>query len=142
MLMPDVNILVYAHRGELPQHPPHREWLQGLLDGMESYAVSDAVLNGFLRLVTNRRVFRTPTPLDDALRFADAVRHRPQAIVVAPGPRHWPIFEQLCRDAGATGRDVPDAHLAAVAIEHGCEFVTADKGFARFKGLRTSAVPV
>lgn len=139
--MPDVNILVYAHRGELPQHPQHRDWLQGLLDGMESYAVSDAVLSGFLRLVTNRRVFRTPTPLDVALRFADGFRNRPQAIVVAPGPRHWPIFDRLCRETGVVGRDLPDAQLAAVAIEHGCEFVTADRGFARFKGLRTSAAP-
>jgi toxin-antitoxin system PIN domain toxin len=141
MLMPDVNILVYAHRAELPQHQHHREWLEGLLNGMESYAVSDAVLSGFLRLVTNRRVFTTPTPLDDALRFADLFRHRPQAIVVAPGPRHWPIFERLCREGGAVGRDVPHAHLAALAIEHGCEFVTADLGFARFDGLRTFAVP-
>lgn len=141
MLMPDVNVLVYAHRGELPQHAPHRDWMRGLLEGMESYAVSDAVVNGFLRLVTNRRVFRTPTPLDDALRFADVFRHRPQAIIVAPGPRHWPIFQRLCHDTGAAGRDLPGVQLAAVAIEHGCEFVTADRGFARFKGLRLQPVP-
>ncbi|PZF81054.1 type II toxin-antitoxin system VapC family toxin [Jiangella anatolica] len=141
MLMPDVNILVYAHRGDLPQHERHRDWLQGLVDGMESYAVCDVVIGGFLRLVTNRRVFRTPTPLHVAVQFADLVRHRPQAIVVAPGARHWPIFDRLCREVGAVGRDVPDAYLAALAIEHGCEFVTTDKGFARFAGLRSGPVP-
>lgn len=140
MLMPDVNVLVYAHRGDAPGHERYRSWLHGLLNGMESYAVSDMAVNGFLRLVTDNRVFTKPTPLDDALQFADTLRHRPQAIVVAPGPRHWTIFDQFCRAIKARANDLPDVYLAALAVEHGCEFVTADRGFARFTGLRLRRV--
>lgn len=136
MRLADVNVLVYAHRGELTAHEEHRRWLMGLVNGVETFAVADFVINGFLRLVTNPRVFRTPTSMADALTFADQVRNRPHAVVVSPGGRHWEIFTRLCREAGAKGALIPDAYLAAVAIEHGCELVTADRGFARFPGLR------
>lgn len=139
MQMPDVNALVYAHRGELPQHERYRDWLSGLLNGLESYGVSDLVALGFQRVVTNPRIFRDPTPLAEALRFVDVFRNRPQAIPVAPGRRHWPIFRDLCQRINASGADVTDAYLAALAIEHGHDVVTEDKGFRRsFPGLRTT----
>lgn len=143
MILADVNILVYAHRGELPQHKQHRGWLAELVNGEQTYAVSDFVINGFLRLVTNHRVFRTPSPVDQALAFAGQVRNQPHAVLVNPGARHWEIFTRLCRAAGVKAGLVPDALLAALAIEHGCELATVDRGFARFPGLRlhTFAAP-
>jgi hypothetical protein len=136
MRLTDVNVLVYAHRGELAGHDAYRRWLMDVVNGVEAYAVTDFVINGFIRLVTNPRIFRTPSSLADALTFADQVRNRPHAVVVHPGGRHWEIFTRLCRQAGAKGSLIPDAYLAALAIEHGCELVTADRGFARFPGLR------
>lgn len=85
--------------------------------------------------------FDPPAPLESALAFASAVRDRPNAVPVSPGPRHWPIFLDLCREVGASGNLVPDAWLAALAIEQGCEFVTTDRDFARFPGLRTRHPP-
>lgn len=141
MQVPDVNALVYAHRGDLPQHERYRRWLRAMLNGVSSYGVVDVVVLGFVRLVTNPRIFPEPTPLSDALAFADVLRHRPHAIPVGPGPRHWSIFDGLCRQIDAKGGDVTDAYLAALAIEHGHELVTEDSGFRRFSGLRTSKPP-
>lgn len=139
MRLPDVNVLVYAHRAELPHHKVCHRYIQDMVNGDEAYAVTDAVINGFIRLVTNPRVFRTPTPLDQALTFAAQIRQQEHAIVVNPGSRHWDIFSRLCREAGAKGGLITDAYLAAVALEHGCEFVTVDQDFARFSGLRRSS---
>lgn len=136
MRLHDVNVLVYAHRKDMPQHPYYRDFLTQELSGDHTYAVSDMVVNGFLRLVTNPKVFKAPTPMAQALAFADQVRHQPHAVVISPGSRHWSIFAQLCHGAGVSGVDLPDAYLAALAVEHGCELVTADRGFARFQGLR------
>jgi toxin-antitoxin system PIN domain toxin len=93
------------------------------------------VLSRFLRIVTHPRGMTTPAPIESALAFAESLRSQPNALPVVPGPRHWSIFERLCREAGATGNRVPDAYLAALAIEHGAELVTADRGFARYPGL-------
>ena len=106
----------------------------------QAYAVSDVVINGFLRIATDPRIYRTPTPLSHALAFAEQMRHQPTAVIVAPGPRHWSIVTRLCDETGARGRDIPDIFLAALAIEHGCELVTADKGFTRFRGLKLGQV--
>lgn len=136
MLLPDVNVLVYAHRSDAPDHDRYRQWLESLLEGDAAYAVSDLVLSGFLRVVTHPGVFAEPTPLEVALRFVADVRERPNCVPTAPGERHWGIFQRLCREAGARGNLVPDAFLAALAIEAGLEWVTTDRDFARFPGLR------
>jgi len=94
------------------------------------------VLSGFVRVVTHPRVFDPPDTVAAALAFANAVRAQPTAVLVAPGERHWEIFERLCVGAGAKGNLVPDAYLAALAIESGSEFVTTDRDFSRFPGLR------
>jgi len=93
-------------------------------------------LAGFLRVVTHPRVFHPPTPLAPALAFTHAFRERANAVLLAPGARHWTIFTKLCRESAARGNLVPDAWLAALAIESGCEFVTTDRDYARFPGLR------
>lgn len=94
------------------------------------------MLSRFLRIVTHPRGMTTPAPIESALAFAETLRSQPNALPLAPGPRHWGVFERMCRDAGATGNRVPDAYLAALAIEHGAELITADRGFARYPGLR------
>jgi toxin-antitoxin system PIN domain toxin len=136
MLMPDVNMLVYAHREDAHQHKEYAQWLRSLAEGDEPFALSELVLHGFIRVVTNRRIFLRPTPLPDALAFVDELRRRPNSRLVRPGPRHWDIFVDLCTRAGASGGLVADAYHAALAIEHGCEWVTNDADFGRFQGLR------
>ena len=136
MLLPDVNVLVYAHRNDVPDHNRYRLWLESVLEGDAAYALSAIVLSGFLRIVTHPGVFAEPTPLETALRFVAEVRERPNCVLVAPGERHWDIFQRLCREAGVKGNLVPDAFLAALAIEAGLEWVTTDRDFARFPGLR------
>jgi toxin-antitoxin system PIN domain toxin len=132
----DVNVLVYAYREDAPGHRDFKRWLDGAVGADEAYAVSDQVLSGFLRVVTHPRVFHPPTPLEEALAFADAFRGQPNAVPVVPDVRHWDLFTRLCRDAGARGNLIPDAWLAAIAIESGCEFITTDRDYARFAGLR------
>jgi hypothetical protein len=132
----DVNVLVYAHRADAPDHPRYRGWLSKVMQADAAYGMSDLVLSGFLRVVTHPRVFRDPTPLDTALAFAAEVRDHPNSISVSPGERHWDIFTRLCRAARARGSLVPDAYLAALAIESGAEWVTTDRDYARFPGLR------
>jgi toxin-antitoxin system PIN domain toxin len=98
--------------------------------------MSDLVLASFIRVVTNARVFDRPMPLERALASAEALRSRPNCVLVTPGPRHWEIFSRLCREAGARGNIVADAYLAALAIESGSEWITTDRDYARFAGLR------
>jgi hypothetical protein len=136
MLLVDVNVLVYAFRADAPGHARYRAWVKSLVGSDEAYAVSDHVLAGFLRVVTHPKVFHPPTPIEPALAFASAFRERPNAVLLAPGARHWSIFTRLCVEAAARGNLVPDAWLAALAIESGCELVTTDGDFARFPGLR------
>lgn len=137
MILPDVNVLVYAHRRDSPRHAEYRAWLEDELSGPAAFGLSDLVLSGFLRIVTHPRVFADPTPLDDALEFVDVLRDRENRVPIAPGPRHWSIFRELCETAGVRGNLVPDAYLAALAIEAGAEFITTDRDFTRFPELRT-----
>ncbi len=132
----DVSILVYAHRPESPDHERHRSWLEWARRDIEPLGLIDIVLSGFLRVVTHPRVFNEPTPLSVALEFAEQLRASPAALLIAPGERHWPIFADLCKRVGSTGNIVPDTFLAALAIEHSATWVTADRSFGRFPGLR------
>ncbi len=136
MFLVDVNILVYAHRTDAPMHAQYRDWLDEMINADAAYGMSDLVLSGFLRVVTHPRVFRDPTPLETALAFITEVRERPNCVAVAPGDRHWELFTRLCRAVGARGSLVPDAYLAAMAIESGTEWITTDRDYARFPGLR------
>ncbi len=136
MILLDVNVFVYAFHAEAESHVPVRKWLEDAISSEEVYGVSDVVLSGFLRIVTHPKVFVEPAPLAKALEFAAAVRGRENAVPIAPGARHWAIFEGLCRSARVRGNLVPDAYLAALAIEAGCEWITTDRDYARFQGLR------
>jgi len=136
MLLPDVNVLVYAHRQDGPEYALYRAWLEELVSADAAFGMADIVLSGFLRIVTNPRVFARPTPVKLAVSFAEELRAQPNCVTVAPGPRHWSIFSRLCLEAGAKGNLVADAYLAALAIESGSEWITSDRGFSRFPGLR------
>lgn len=136
MQLVDVNVLVYAHREDALDHPRFRSWLEEWLDSEAAFGMSDLVLSGFVRIVTHPRVFTRPTPTPLALDFADAIRTRPNCAVVTPGSRHWEIFTRLCREAETRGNLVPDAYLAALAIESGSEWITTDRDYSRFSGLR------
>lgn len=132
----DVNVLVYAHRPEAPEHDRYRRWLDDVRRADEPLGIPSLVLSGFVRVVTHPRVFREPTPLEVALELTEALQAAPNALAVEPGPRHWAIFTRLCREADARGNLVPDAYLAALAIERGASWYSADRGFARFAALR------
>jgi toxin-antitoxin system PIN domain toxin len=136
MILADVNVLVYAHREDAPGHAAYRDWLEALINGDQAYAVSDLVMSGFLRIVTHPRVFNPPTDLATAFAFTKVIRSRPNAVPIAPGPRHWDIFKNLCAAAGVKGNLIPDAYLAALAIESGSEWVTTDHDYSRFPGLK------
>jgi toxin-antitoxin system PIN domain toxin len=135
MVLFDVNVLVYAFREDSPDHTSFRNWLEGVASSESAFGLSDVVLSGFLRVVTHPRIFNPPTPLENALQFVEALRAQPNGVLIAPGARHWAIFAALCRDSGARGNLIPDAYLAAMAIESGSEFVSTDRDFSRFPGL-------
>jgi toxin-antitoxin system PIN domain toxin len=136
MLVFDVNVLVYAHKEGTARHDEFRDWLTGVLQAPAAFGVSELVLSGFIRVVTHPRVFDPPSSLETAIEFAEVVRSRPNAVRVAPGPRHWEVFRRLCVEAGVRGSLVADAYLAALAIESGSEWITTDRDYARFSGLR------
>lgn len=136
MILPDVNVLVHAFRVDAPRHSDYNGWLRRSLSDREPIGLSELVLSGVLRVLTHRRVFVPPTPHEAALAFVEFLRGHGNTVMVQPGPRHWEIFVSLCRASGAAGNLVPDAYLAALAIEHGCEWITSDLDFARFPGLR------
>jgi len=132
MQMPDVNVLVYAHREETPAHGRYAAWLTRLAEGPEPFALSELVLHGFVRVATNRKIFDPPSTSTQVFQFLDALLERPDCCLIRPGPDHWTVFRQLCADGNLKGNLVADAAHAAVAIESGCEWVTADTDFARF----------
>lgn len=134
MQLPDVNVLIYAHRHDAPEHPRYAAWLSALVQADEPFAVAEIALAGFLRIVTNGKIFDPPTPMSTAIAFCQRLVERPRAVLVAPSRRHWDLFVDLC--ANVQGPLVSDAYLGALAIEHGCELITTDSDFARFKGLR------
>jgi uncharacterized protein len=132
----DVNVLVYAHRPEAPEHDRYRQWLEEARRADEPLGLPSIVLAGFARVVTHPRVFRDPTPLRDAFAFISALERGSNLVAAEPGPRHWSIFQRVGTSADARGNRVPDAYLAAIAIERGATLYTADRGFARFADLR------
>ena len=136
MRLLDVNVLLYAFRDAAPDHAKYRSWLESAVTADEPLGVSELVLSSFVRIATHPRVFDPPATVNQALGFANALRSAPNAVTVAPGSRHWSLFEQLCRRGDARGNLVSDAYLAALAVESGCELVTTDRDFARFPGLR------
>lgn len=132
----DVNVLVYAHRADLAEHAQYRSLLERLANDDEPLGLPDAVLTGFARVMTSRRVFTEPTGSAAVWAAIDALLEAPAAAQVRPGERHWPLFRQLAHDIDARGNDLTDAYLAAYAMENNATWLSADRGFARFQRLR------
>ena len=136
MVLCDVNVLVYAYREDAERHAEYRRWLEDLINQPTDFGISELVLSGFFRIVTHPGIFDPPSPWKDALRFIEAVRNRPNAVPIHPGGRHFGIFLDLCLAVEARGNLIPDAYLAALAMESGCEWVSADRVFSRFPKLK------
>lgn len=136
MIACDVNVLVNAHNVAMPEYDAYSAWLEEALNGTIPVGIPSLVFSGYLRVITHPRIFPRPFRPEQALEEIAAIRAAPAFVAVEPGPRHWEIFTELCRKADAIGNHVPNAYLAAIAIEHGCEWITADRGFARYPGLR------
>jgi toxin-antitoxin system PIN domain toxin len=132
----DVNVLVYAFRSDMPEHERYKAWLEETLHSGTECGVAELVLAALVRIATHTRIGKQATPLSEVLQFADTLRDHPACLIVAPGPRHWQIFTGLCKAAGVRGALVTDAYFAALAIEHGATWITTDRDYARFPGLR------
>lgn len=129
----DVDVLVFAHRGDRPEHEAAREHLEQCTSGQRAFSVPPVVASGVLRVATHPRVFDEPSPLARVLDFLQALRSRPRHLVLDEEPA-WPVFTRLCREHDARGNRVPDAYLAALAQASGATLVTADRGLARYAG--------
>jgi toxin-antitoxin system PIN domain toxin len=136
VLLPDLNVLISAHRADSPLHATCRDWLRGVYAGEEPLGLCAPVLIGLVRILTHPRVFRPPDTHDQAFAFVRSLLGHPNALLLNPGRDHVRLFEEACRAADARGDLVADAYLAALAIETGAELVSADRDFARFPGLR------
>jgi uncharacterized protein len=138
MMLPDVSVLIYAFRKDTPQHAICRKWLDRALAGDERFGISPLALSAVVRITTNRRTYKEPSSIGEALGFGDDLLGQPHCQIVHPGERHWDIFKRLCTEADVRGPLVPDAWYAALAIEWGCEWITLDD-YARFPGLKWRA---
>ena len=136
MRLLDVNLLLYAIDATSPRHDKARPWLERVLSGRESVALPWTVLLAFVRLSTRAAVFTDPLTPQQALDLVDEWLALPSVIVVHPGRRHAQVLRELLHDAGTAGNLVTDAHLAALAIEHGAELCSCDSDFSRFAGVR------
>ncbi len=140
MILPDVNVLIYAFRADADLHGIYRPWLDEVVNGEEPFAISLQVLSSVARIVTNPKAFLRPDSPAAAFAFANTLLAAPNCRIVEPGPRHWDIFQGLCRKSNAKANLIQDAWFAAIAIEHGCEWITEDRDYARFPGLRWRAI--
>lgn len=136
MILPDLNLIVYAYNADAPHHEAARRWWEGLMNGAEPVGLLWAVGLGFVRLMTHPRVVRVPLPTARAVAHVRAWLDRPQVQVLEPGRDHLAVLERLLEAAGVAGALTTDAHLAALALEYGAEVHTNDADFARFPGVR------
>ena len=135
MIACDVNVLLYVLREESERHIEYRAWLEEALVGDEPLALFEPVLAAVLRIGTHPAVYRTPTPRHVVEAYLNTLMASPAAVTLRAGDRHWTLFLELCRKADCRGNLVQDAYLAALALEHGCRWITTDRDFARFPRL-------
>ena len=142
MILPDVNVLIYAFRKDAPQHAVCNPWLTGVVAGDARFGVSRLALGALVRVTTNPRVYAEPSTLAEAFTFCDYLLGQPNCHVVEPGEKHWEVFRRICRETNTTGPRVTDAWFAALAIEWDCEWITFDRDYSRFPGLKWRAPTV
>ena len=136
MILPDVNVLIYAMRRDARRHDEYRVWLHGVINGDDPFGVSPQILSSVVRISTHPTAFDPPSTLDESFGFCRAVLGSERCVPIHPGPSHWKIFADLCERTRAKGNLVSDAWFAALAIEAGCEWITTDRDYSRFPGLR------
>jgi hypothetical protein len=136
VILVDANLLVYAHVASFPQHQAARTWLDGKLGGVERVGLPWPSLLGFVRLVSNPRVFERPESVAKAWKQVEAWLRCRASWIPLPGERHEEVLRGLMATPGLRSNHVPDAHLAAIAIEHDLLLCSTDGDFARFGGLR------
>jgi toxin-antitoxin system PIN domain toxin len=135
VILPDVNVLIYAFRQDSPQHKTSKAWLDTIVASDARFGVSELVLSAVVRIATNPRIFVQPSSLEESFGYCESLLSQPHCEVIRPGERHWELFSRLCRETGTKGPRVSDAWFAALAIEHGCTWITYDRDFARFPEL-------
>ncbi|NQT59984.1 MAG: PIN domain-containing protein [Bacteroidetes bacterium] len=136
MYLFDVTVWVNAHREDSPDHKTMHHFVKTVLESGKPFSYSPLCLSGFLRIVTHPKIFYEPTDLDTALEFVRIVTEHPNAIAVLPEASHWHIFTHLCMITKPKGNLIPDAYLAAIAIATGNTWVTSDRDFLKFPGLK------
>ncbi len=136
MMLPDVNLLVYAVDATSPFHARARRWWDDALSSTLTVGLCFPSVLGFIRLTTNRRMFESPLSADDALDRVQSWLDQPNVMLLAPTARHWPILSGLLRSSAVGTNLTTDAHIAAYAIEHAGTVCTNDGDFGRFEGLR------
>ena len=136
MKLLDLNLLLYAVNEDSPLHAAAKGWLEQALTDDEPVAIPWVVILGFLRIATHPRILAKPLKSDQALTVVDSWLCRPTVRILHAGPEHWRILRGLLRESGTAGNLTTDAHLAAMAIESGCELCSTDGDFARFRHLR------
>jgi uncharacterized protein len=135
VILVDANLLIYAVDADSPHHRPARRWLEETLSGNAWIGLPWIVVLAFLRITTRPGILRKPLPAEAALDYVDSWLRQPYVRLVAPGDKHWPILRSLLQTSGAAGNLTSDAHLAALALEHGCEIASTDSDFGRFAGV-------
>lgn len=135
MILPDVNVLIYAFRRDSARHAACKSWLDGVINDDALFGISPLTLSAVARITTNARIFKEPSSIAEAFAFCDNVLSQPHCHVVQPGERHWTIFTRLCVDTATRGARITDAWFAALAIEHACTWITCDRDYARFPKL-------
>ena len=135
MILVDTNLLVYATDADSPHHRRARAWFEEVISGTTPVGLAWLVILAFLRVTTRPGVLRRPYTPEEALEFVDEWLAQPYVSLLAPGDNHWPVLRNLLKTSGTAGNLVPDAHLAALAIEHGCTVYSADNDFKRFTGV-------
>lgn len=136
MILVDANLLLYAYNPSFDRHRRARAWLEGVLSRPDPVCLAWASILAFLRIVTNPRAFEYPLSVEEAVPIVSAWLERPMVAILEPGARHWAVLAELLSRTQVRGPAVMDAHLAALAIEHGAVLCTTDRDFARFPGLR------
>lgn len=135
MILPDANLLIYAVNQDAPHHLPARKWLEQVLSGPDAVGMAWIVLLAFIRITTHPRLFDRPLVVDQALDYVESWLSQPCVRPISPGEKHWLIISRMLRASGSAGNLTSDAHLAALAIEHGGSVFSADHDFKRFDGL-------
>jgi toxin-antitoxin system PIN domain toxin len=136
MILTDANLLLYAYNTDAAEHDVSRQWLETQLSGANLFCFCWQTITAFIRISTNQRAFPAPLSTKEATAIVTEWLERPQTVLLTPGEKHWAIFQDLLELGQTTGPLVMDAHLAALALEHGAELASSDRDFSRFPGLK------